>query len=203
MTTAIGFVSLISIYLYLPLTIYSGLLGSGIISKEEKDKTAEYLFTLPVNRHTVIGSKMFVAFANSLIMNVLVMGSVILTYSKYGVGSNFYVLIVNMSLGIFLTQIIFLGIGMVLSAVLKQYKKSGSISISILISTFMLSILISMVGEEADIAFLDYITPFRYFPSADMATGDFNLIFVFIAIAGTLAACASTFYFYNKRDLYI
>ena len=34
-----GFLSLLSIYIYLPLAIHAGLLGAGIISKEEKNKT--------------------------------------------------------------------------------------------------------------------------------------------------------------------
>ena len=34
MTTAIGFIGILSVYIYLPLAIYSGLLGSGIISKD-------------------------------------------------------------------------------------------------------------------------------------------------------------------------
>ena len=53
MTTPEGFLSILSIYIYLPLAIYSGLLGSGIIAKEEQNKTAEYLFTLPVSRRKV------------------------------------------------------------------------------------------------------------------------------------------------------
>jgi len=34
-----GFVALISLYYYIPFSIYSGLLGSSIISKEERAKT--------------------------------------------------------------------------------------------------------------------------------------------------------------------
>ena len=52
--TAEGFLSLLSIYIYLPLAIHAGLLGAGIISKEEKNKTAEYLFTLPVSRTKIL-----------------------------------------------------------------------------------------------------------------------------------------------------
>ena len=52
-----GFIGTISLYLYLLLGIHSVLLGSSIISKEERDKTAEYLFTLPISREKVICSK--------------------------------------------------------------------------------------------------------------------------------------------------
>ncbi|MCK5762432.1 MAG: ABC transporter permease subunit, partial [Candidatus Izimaplasma sp.] len=52
-STPEGYLSLMSIYLYLPLAIYGALLGSSIISKEERDRTAEYLFTLPIKRNQV------------------------------------------------------------------------------------------------------------------------------------------------------
>lgn len=203
MTTAEGFISLVSIYIYLPLTIYSGLLGSGIIAKEEKDKTAEYLFTLPVNRNQVIGAKMIVAFAYSILINLGVMATVMVTYSRFDVSDNFYQFIFHMSVGAFLTQVIFLCIGMLLSAVLKYYKKSGSITIAFLVSTYMLSILIGIIDGEVNVEFMKYLTPFQYFPSGEMLEGSFSLVFILIAIIISIISSYLTFYFYKKRDLYI
>jgi len=64
-----GFLSLLSIYIYLPLAIHAGLLGAGIISKEERNKTAEYLFTLPVSRKRILAAKFIAGSeANELIL---------------------------------------------------------------------------------------------------------------------------------------
>ena len=115
-TTPEGYISLLSLYIYLPLTIYSGLLGSDIISKEEKNKTAEYLFSLPVKRQKVIGSKLIVALIYSLLINVLLLLVVCLSYLRFDRSSNYFTFLFNMSIGVFLTQLIFLGLGMVLSA---------------------------------------------------------------------------------------
>ena len=62
MGTPEGYISMMSIYLYVPIAIYSALLGSSIISKEERAKTAEYLFTLPIKREAVLRSKIIVGF---------------------------------------------------------------------------------------------------------------------------------------------
>jgi ABC-2 type transport system permease protein len=201
MTTPEGYIGIVSIYIYLPLAIFSGLIGSGIISKEEKDKTAEYLFTFPVKRNKVIASKMVVAVFNSILVNVFVILAVYLTYLRFDVSTGYFQFMVNMSIGIFLIQMIFLGLGMVLSAMLKQYKKSGSITVGILISTFMLSILIGMVDGKID--FLKYITPFQYFPSNEMLVGNFSVVYVIITFVVSIGTFAATFYFYKKRDLYI
>ncbi len=201
MTTPEGYISIISIYIYLPLAIFSGLIGSGIISKEEKDKTAEYLFTLPVKRNKVIASKLVVAVINSILINIFVIGAVYVTYLKFDVSDGFLQFMVNMSVGVFMIQMIFLSIGMLLSAILKQYKKSGSITVGILISSFMLSILIGMVDGELD--FLKFITPFQYFPSNEMLVGNFNIIYIIITLVVSISSFVLTFYFYKKRDLYI
>ncbi len=200
-TTPSGFISIVAIYIYIPLSIFSGLLGSGIISKEEKNKTAEYLFTLPVNRGKVIKGKLIVALVNTIIINVTVLASVYFTYLRFDVSEGYFKFIANMSIGLFLTQIIFLGIGMMLSAVLKHYKKSGSITIGLLMGTYLLSILIGMVDGKID--FLKFVTPFQYFPTSDMLIGKFNFGFIILSISISLISIFGTFYFYKKRDLYI
>lgn len=200
MTTPQGFLSILSIYIYLPLAIYSGLLGSGIISKEEKDKTAEYLFTLPVTRKKVITDKLIVAVIYSFAINLLVILGCYLAFVRFSPEPIFYTYLFNLSIGVFVTQLIFLSIGVALSSVLKQYKLSGAITISIMISTFMLNILIGFVEE---LNFLKYVSPFNYFSSANMLAGNFEVTFIIISIVIIGSGFSTLLFFYPKRDLYI
>jgi len=124
-STPEGYLSLISIYIYLPLGIYSGLLGSNIIAKEERDKTAEYLFTLPVKREKVLLNKVITAILFTVVINIIVLTVTYFTFGQLGTSESYNVFVFNMALGVLLTQLIFLCIGMALSAVLRQYKKSG------------------------------------------------------------------------------
>lgn len=200
-TTAAGYLSLVSVYLYIPLAIYSALLGSRIISKEEQNKTAEYLFTLPVSRNKVIISKLTVALLFTIVINVF---SMLVCWYSFGRFSQtpdtFFIYIVNLGIGILLTQIIFLSIGMLLSSALKNYKRSGGITISILIGTFMISMLVGL-AEKADP--LKYISPFQYFSSSAMLTGDFELVYILITTCIVVLSFVGLFFFYKKRDLYI
>jgi len=198
MTTPKGFLALVSIYIYLPLSIYAGLLGSNIISKEEKDKTAEFLFTMPVSRNKVLHSKLFVALVYIILINLVAVGVNILAYVRFDLTSDFYEFALYLSLGVFLTQLIFLSIGMFLSSILKQYKLSGSITIGFLIASFMVSMLIGFV-DKAD--FLKYLTPFEFFPADKMMNGDFDLIFLAMTILLTLLGFTGLYYYYKKRDL--
>lgn len=201
MTTAAGFLSLVSIYIYLPLSIYSGLLGSGIISKEEQNKTAEYLYTLPVSRNKVIFSKFVVAVTNSILINIILMFVCYLSFGRFSsAGDDFNIFILNLALGVLLTQLIFLSLGMVLASVLRQYKRSGGITISILITAFMLNMVVGLVEESE---FLKYVTPFSYYTSGAMLAGEFELSFILITIGIIVLSTTGLFYFYKKRDLYI
>ncbi|XFA98570.1 ABC transporter permease subunit [Candidatus Izemoplasma sp. B36] len=199
-TTPEGYLSLVSIYIYLPLAIYSGLLGSNIIAKEERDKTAEYLFTLPVKREKVILNKLVVALFYTVIINVVLLTITYFAFGQLGTSSSYNAFVFNMALGVLLTQLIFMGLGMAVSAILEQYKKAGSITIGILMGTFMLSILIGLTDK---IDFMKYFTPFKYFSVDLMLEGDFKLIFIIIAFVLIIGSISSVFYFYKKRDLFI
>lgn len=200
MTTPEGFLSILSIYIFLPTAIYSGLLGSGIISKEEKDKTAEYLFTLPVSRQKVLTSKLIVAFIYSLLLDLAIIGGCYLAFVRFNPDPIFYTFIGNLSIGVFLTQLFFLSIGLALASVLKQYKSSGGITVIILTSAYLLTILIGFVEE---LEFLMYVSPFNYFSSENMLNSNFELPYILITIGVVIAGVSTLYITYPKRDLYI
>lgn len=195
-----GYLSLVSLYIYLPLAIYSGLLGSNIISKEERDKTAEFLFSLPVTRFKVLFSKLFVTVFYSVVINVSVLLVTYYSFGRLGTNEIYDSFVLNIGIGTFIIQLIFMSLGMGLSATLKHYKKSSGITIEILIGTFMLHILIGLTDK---IDFLKYFTPFKYFGANLMIDGDFKLVFIILSVILITTGIVTLFTFYRRRDLYI
>ena len=47
-------------------TVHAAMLGADIISKEERDKTAEFLFVKPISRNKIIISKLLGSFSQYL-----------------------------------------------------------------------------------------------------------------------------------------
>ncbi len=196
-----GFIGTISLYLYLLLGIQAVLLGSSIISKEERDKTAEYLFTLPVSRKKVIGSKIISAILNLIILNIITASSMLISTVSYNKEVDFYRFIALMFLGVFIIQLIFLSIGMLVAAVDKRYKKSGNISVGILMLTFIIASLINMVDS---LDFLKYITPFKYFDASYILNEkSLEPIFILISLVIIISGIIGTLIIYPKRDLHI
>ena len=199
-STPEGFISMFSIYFYVPLSIYGALLGSSIISKEERDKTAEYLFTLPVKRNQVLVKKLIAATIYMIIFVFYILAISTLFFSRYSLDDTFYYFMRNLFVGLIFTSFIFMSIGMFLASVLRQYKKSGSITLAILIGSYLLNVLIGLVEE---LEFLKYINPFQYFKVDAMLEGNIELKYILISI-GIIASCITgLFVFYKKRDLYI
>ncbi|MGO1470071.1 MAG: ABC transporter permease subunit [Tissierella sp.] len=196
-----GFISAIALYIYLLLGIHAVLLGSNIISKEERDRTAEYLFTLPVSRKQVVKSKLIAAIINVIILNFVSLSITILTSINHEKDEGFYKFIGLLFLAIFIVQMIFLSIGMLVASINKRYKKSGNISVTILFITFIISSLINIVDK---VDFLKYITPFKYFDGGEILNSmKLELTFIVISIFIIAGGLVGTFIFYPKRDLYI
>jgi ABC-2 type transport system permease protein len=201
LTTVSGYVSMLSIFFYIMLGVHAVLLGSSILSKEERDNTAEFLFTLPVTRHKVIIEKLLAAVINCLILLGVTCLAVIVSTSKYNPDQGFFNFLGLCMLSIFVVQIIFLSIGMLMASILKRYKKSGSISAAILLCTYILSVLI---GFSEKIEFMKYITPFKYFEPLYLLNNNKMEVVYFILSLGIISlSLIGTFVFYQKRDLHL
>lgn len=196
-----GFIGTVSLYLYLLLGIQAVLLGSSIIAKEERDKTAEYLFTLPVSRKKVIWSKIIAAIINLIILNLVTLTSMLLSTISYNKEPKFYGFLALMFLGVFIIQLIFLSVGMLVASVNKRYKKSGNISVAILMITFLIASLINMVDS---LDYLKYITPFKYFDASYILNEkSLEPVFIIVSIVIIIIGIGGTLAFYPKRDLHI
>ena len=196
-----GYVSALAFYLYLILGIHAVLLGSSTIAKEERDRTAEYLFSLPISRKKVVLSKTIAAIINMMVLNIVTLITTIISGIKHEKADDYYKFIVLLFIAIFIVQMIFLSIGMLVASINKKYKKSGNISVSILMIMFILATLINMVDK---VDFLKYLTPFKYFDASYISEQlKIEPIFIVISILIIGVGIGGTLIIYPKRDLYI
>lgn len=195
-----GFLAMMSIYLYMPVAIYAAILGSSMINKEERDKTAEYLFTLPVSRKEVLRGKIITSFGLLISFVVILLTICTLVFMRFDLTSSWYEFMLYLTIALIFTGAIFMSIGMVLSAYMKQYKRSGGITVVVIIVMFMLNILIGLVEE---LEFLKYVVPFQYFIVDEMLDSNIEFVFVLLSALIITPSIYGVFHFYRKRDLYI
>jgi ABC-2 type transport system permease protein len=103
--------------------------------------------------------------------------------------------------GLLILQIMFLFIGTCIAAVSRNPQVPASIATSILLLGYILSVVVDL---NKNLAFLKYLTPFKYFDPKDMISGGgLDPLFVFLSIIIIAALLFVTYTAYQKRDMRI
>jgi len=101
----------------------------------------------------------------------------------------------------FVFELIFLAIGLLLGCAMKQYKLSGSIAVGILLVTYILSI---FSGMQEKLDFLKYFSPFKYFDAGELLrSGRMDTTYLLLSAVIIVVSVVAAYWIYNKRDLYI
>ncbi len=201
LTTITGFLGIMYIYFALLLSIAAAMWGSDIISKEERDKTVEFALTLPVTRRKLITAKTMAAVVNCIGLLLITAVITVVSAQKYNPDREFYSFLSLIVLAVFITQMVFLAVGIFLGCAMKQYKRAGSVAVSILLVTYFLSIIASM---NKNLEFLKYFSPFKYFdPALLLHESKLDMLFVGLSAAIIAVSLVGAYLTYVKRDLYI
>lgn len=199
LTSVAVFYSIFFLYFLLLAAVHSTMLGTLIIIKEERDKTADFLYVKPVKREYVLFYKMIAAFINITIVNIVTLIFSLISTAPYAKDTPMLKSIVYLMIGLYLVQVLFLGIGLLLGGIFKHSKLGTSIGTGIILATFMLKVIIDL---KKDLDFLDFLTPFRYFQPGDLMF-EYHIAPIFAGVALGLSGIfiAGMFYFFRKRDL--
>jgi ABC-2 type transport system permease protein len=198
-TKASGFYGMLFLYLAIMAAIHAVMLGSNIIAKEERDKTTEFLMVRPVSRTKIITEKLLAALVNVVVLNIITLVLSLTIVGKYSRGESVAGDIQILMAGMFILQVIFLFIGTGIAAVSKNPKGAVSISTTVLLVTFIISIVIDM---NKNLEVLKYITPFRYFNAEDlMYGGGIKPVFLILSFLIISVSAYVTYVFYKNRDL--
>ena len=201
LTTVTGFYGLMFLYFGLMGGMAAAMWGSDIISKEERDKTVEFSLVLPVSRSRVITAKALAALVNCILFVLVTWAVSLVAVQKYQPDQAFYKFLGLEMEAMFIFELIFLAIGLMLGCAMKRYKLSGSIAVAILLVTYFLSI---MSGMQEKLDFLKYFSPFRYFDAGELLrSGRMDTTYLFISAVIILVSVVAAYWIYNKRDLYI
>ncbi|PFA67657.1 ABC transporter [Bacillus sp. AFS015802] len=198
MSTATGYYGVLFLYILLLATIHAAITGATIISKEERDKTAEFLFVKPLPRKEVIGIKLLAALTQIGILSLITWISSLMIVGHYSDARVAGDIGITM-LGMFILQVLYLVIGTAIASYSKKPGKAAAIATAVLLLTFILSFAIDLSEK---IEGLKYFTPFKYFEAKNvMDGGGLDLVFVWISIVLIGLLGVVTLMFYDKRDL--
>lgn len=175
---------------------FASLCAVGILSKEEKERTAEYLLTHPVSRMRIITEKLIAVLIQITAMNLIIYA--ISVGSIAAIGEEILWKEMNLLyLAYYLMQIELAGICFGISSFL--HKGSAGVGLGIAAMMYFLN-LIANIAEVAD--FLKYITPFAYCEGADIvSSGSLDETKVVIGMVLGIAGVVIAYMKYTRKDI--
>ena len=176
---------------------YAAFCAVAVLSKEEKEKTAEFLLTHPVSRKRIVTEKLISVIILITAMNVIVYALAVGSFAA--IDETVPMKEMNLlHIAYYLMQIEIAGICFCISA----FVRKGSIGIGLGMATILYFLnLVANITESAE--FLKYITPFGYCEAADIiADGSLDITLITIGMAVTLCGIVRAYIKYTKKDIH-
>lgn len=198
-TSLLGFYSYVFTYVVLCGSIQAMNLGTSILSKEAREKTADFLLTKPVTRYQVVTTKLLAALASLVITNIIFVTAAAVTTSAVSETTYDIKAFLLISLTAFLVELMFLALGIFVSVTARKIKSVLPISLGTACGFFILGMLGSVIGEEA----IRYLTPFKYYDAAYIIKhGGYEISFLMVEIIFIAAAILASYFIYAKKDIH-
>lgn len=200
--SALGFyVSNNLIFMMLLGSIYAVVTGSGILLKEEYNRTAEYLLTRPVTRSEVFLSKAMVLLIGVTVVNIA--SSLVGYFSLKIVSTTPFSLssFMIMSFNTYLLNLLFGTAGLFISVLIKRARPVTSFTIGLVLVLYFIYT-ISKIAP--DLSYIGYVSPFR-FVGVDVISPSYGFrLWNLVYFAGLIVFLSITSWaFYRRKDIYL
>jgi ABC-2 type transport system permease protein len=186
------------IYIVVLMSIYTTSTGTGIISKEEKDRTSEFLLTKPLSRNLIFKSKL--CSLGVLTLSVFLIQSIFAfaLVTIFGEDVNYSKLAVMQINGLFLI-LLFTSLGVLISMNVQPKKNFMGIVVGLTFGSYFLNAL----SKSTDaISWLGYFSPFHYM---DFNVTEPNYSVDWLSAVILVIISSITLYIsmnqYNKKDI--
>ena len=185
------------IFVLLLTGVYSSILGSNIVLKEESDKTIEYINTLPITRRSILSKKIICAFIYIISMILII---ALFNYIGLELSGNFdrkqYILL---SITPLLSALPLFAINLLISTFSHKTKKTFGISLGIAFASYFLQIL-SEMNEVTE--FFKYFTVYTLADVRNVIVNiSINPVMVILSIVITLVFIILSFIRYERKEL--
>ncbi len=176
--------------------LFAAFIAVSALAKEEKERTAEFLFAHPVSRVHIITAKLAAVMIQLIMLNLVVFVSAIASIALIG-EEILWKEVCLLHLAYFLVQVELAGICFGISAFLRR---SGlGIGVGIAAAMYFLNI-VANITESAE--FLAYLTPFGFAESADIIeNGSIDAVMLAIGMGLAVFGIAAAYWKYTKKDI--
>jgi ABC-2 type transport system permease protein len=197
--TVPGYFGFVFLFVQLCLAIQAANYGFSMVSVEEREWTADFLLTRPVNRPRVLTAKFLAALTGLTVTNIVVWVATFGFLAVFASGGTYSLTpLVLLLLSIIVFQLFFLSVGLVVSLTVKRIRSVTPYAMGLGFGMYALSVFGDMMGTSI----LEDITPFKHFdPGYILQNIGYDLPLALISVAVILVSIACSYILYIKRDI--
>lgn len=190
-------------YVFQYVVLFAGinamLLGASIISKEEGEKTVEFLMAKPVTRNTIVTAKAVYALAYIIAFNLIFLATNYFVFEAVKNEEYNFRTFILLHLGMLLIQLTFAAVGLVISMFVVKAKSVFPVSLGVVLGTYFISMAAAMSEKLEN---LKYLTPFKYVNPADLVKNErIEGLYIVIMLVVIAISTAMTYVFYNRKNI--
>lgn len=199
MGTLIGFYG-IEVYMFTTLlgSVYAALLASGILVKEESEKTIEFLLSKPITRIQIVAQKLGGVLTNLVLLNALMVAVSLIGFSfaDEAIPVKSFTLL---AVGTFLLHLTMAAIAFLLSAFMRKNRSIVAISLGVVFLSYALQI---VSGVSETMAGLRHFSFFHYIDAAEVVGQEaIEGVYILVMALVIVSSIAASFLYYNKKDI--
>jgi ABC-2 type transport system permease protein len=198
--TVLGFYAMIFSFILICGAIQAMNLGLSVLTRESRERTADFLYAKPVSRTHIVSAKLSACITMLLATNVvfLIVSLLIANAIKTSEFSAKLFIMVNLSL--LFVQLILFSLGMVISVFFKKLKNVLPLSLGFSFGFYMIGALFA-TGENSDVE--RYFSPFRYFDTSYIVNNSsYELPYVIAGTVITVVSVITAYIIYSRKDIY-
>ena len=198
LSTVLGFYGYVFLFILLTASVYALKSGISALSEEVRAKTADFLVSKPITRTTIVNAKIMSVITLLVLQTIIYIGGAflitLLITNQYFDKSTF--LMINLSL--FLVELFFAGLGLLLSVIIERIKTVLPIALGIVFGFWILQMLNQSLADPI----LAYLTPFAYFDIAKIIkTGSYETVYLFSDVILIVIFTVLTYIIYQHKDM--
>lgn len=197
LTETLGYYEVMYYWTGLIIFVHAIYIGASIIAKESRDRTAEFLFTKPYKRSTIVWAKIGAGLVNILAVGIVATTLSILSMLPITNDPTTYQQIFISCVGMFLTQCLLMSLGLLCSAFFKTYTSGVVGAMLVLIASYALMFLV----QYMEMPVLNFLSPLTFFGVSEVVSSGLSFAYIGLSIVVVAVCFYFTQRFYSKKEM--
>ena len=197
LSEAVGYYVVMYYWTGLIVFVHAMYTGASMITKEARDHTVEYLFTMPYSRRTIVWAKVLAGLVNIAVVGAATIGISLLAMVPVTSDGGVFASILLSGVGLFATQCVLMALGLLCGALFKSYRAGILVAMGLLMACYCGLFFVQYVDRPA----LAFLSPLAYFDISGVVQNGLRGVYLGLAAVVVVLCLALVQRLYAKKEM--